>query len=190
MYILHFYKSLFGKLSAVLAFTLLASGCNIGNETEPIPKGTAKKERTGQIADNKTVIKNITKNDELVNSGAVTRDPFALPAALQLQENNTNQQSLTQKQKNNTVQMRQAQAPVQNHPTQPIPCSQEPCIAGIFDNGREKFALLHWQQVQGVFRKGEPLGNGYYIKEITATSVLLCPEHNNSGMAAITLLLH
>ena len=188
MYILHFYKSLFGKLSAFLAFTLLASRCNIGNEPEQISKGMVKTEKTGQIADNKTVIKNITKNDELINSGDVMRDPFALPAALQLRKNNTNQQSLTQKQKNNTVQMRQAQ--VQNHPTQPIPCSQEPCIAGIFDNGREKFTLLRWQQVQGVFRKGEPLGNGYYIKEITPASVLLCPEHDNSGMTAITLLLH
>ena len=190
MYIMHFHKSLFVKLSALLAFSLLASGCHTGNEPEQIPKGTANKEKPGQIADNKTVNNNIAENGELINSGSVMRDPFALPATLQLQKNNTNQQSPTQKQKNNTVQMRQTQAPVQNNSTQQAPCPQEPCIAGVFDNGREKFALLRWQQVQGVFRKGEPLGNGYYIKEITAASVLLCPEHNNSSMAAITLLLH
>ena len=69
------------------------------------------------------------------------------------------------------------------------PGSQEPCVAGIFDSGKEKLALLHWQQVQGTFRCGEPLGNGYYVKEITASTVLLYPENNNAGIKPVTLTL-
>lgn len=67
--------------------------------------------------------------------------------------------------------------------------SSEPCVAGIFDNGKEKFALVRWQHIQGIFQTGEALGNGYYVKEITANSVCLCPEQNSSGNGILTLTL-
>ena len=74
---------------------------------------------------------------------------------------------------------------------QPAPLnSLEPSVYGIFGNGAEYFALIHWQQVQGVFGSGDHLGNGYYVKEITASSVLLCPDRNRCSTNSITLTFH
>ena len=69
------------------------------------------------------------------------------------------------------------------------PYSPEPCVAGIFDNGKEKFALVRWQRVQGIFSCGEQLGNGYYVKEITANYVLLCPKQDAFESDAVKLVL-
>ena len=67
---------------------------------------------------------------------------------------------------------------------------QNPCITGIFNNGKEKYVLLRWHQIQGAFRCGEALGNGYYIKEITRSSVVLCPQHNSSDTKTFSLPFH
>lgn len=69
------------------------------------------------------------------------------------------------------------------------PYPLEPCVAGIFDNGKEKYALVRWQQVQGIFRCGEPLGNGYYVKEITTNSVLIGSEQAHDDATTIRLTL-
>lgn len=108
----------------------------------------------------------------------IIRDPFALPEALRIPQPSS---SGTQATKN-------PHQPPSVRQTAP-PDSQEPCVAGIFDNGKEKFAIIRWLQVQGVFRCGESLGNGYYIKEITAATVRLCPEAGSSGANNITLTI-
>ena len=111
---------------------------------------------------------------------ASRRDPFALPAALR-------KQPVTRGKHAFSSEMRHPEASLQQTVTPPG--SQEPCVAGIFDNGKEKLALLHWRQIQGTFRCGEPLGNGYYVKEITAATVLLYPENNSAGIKPVTLAL-
>ena len=83
---------------------------------------------------------------------------------------------------------RRKTVPGQNQPAISIN-PHNPCITGIFDNGKEKFVLLRWQQIQGVFRCGEELGNGYYVKEITRSSVVLCPQQNPWDTKSITLPL-
>ena len=121
------------------------------------------------------------------------RDPFTLPMILQepkpnMQEppfSKSGQQSVSTPLDNK----RRKTVPVQNQPAIPIN-PQEPCITGIFDNGKEKYVLLRWHQIQGVFRCGEKLGNGYYVKEITRSSVVLCPQQNPCDTKSITLPLH
>jgi hypothetical protein len=83
---------------------------------------------------------------------------------------------------------RRKTVPGQNQPAISIN-PHNPCITGIFDNGKEKFVLLRWHQIQGVFRCGEELGNGYYVKEITRSSVVLCPQQNPWDTKSITLPL-
>jgi hypothetical protein len=83
---------------------------------------------------------------------------------------------------------RRKTVPGQNQPVISIN-PQDPCITGIFDNGKEKFVLLRWHQIQGVFRCGEALGNGYYVKEITRSTVELCPRQNPCDTKSITLPL-
>ena len=125
-------------------------------------------------------------NDKNPDS-ASRRDPFALPAALRKQQSVAQgQQPFTRGQ--NNLQASPQHASLQQ--TAVSPGSQEPCVAGIFDNGKEKIALLHWQQIQGVFRCGEHLGNGYYVKEISAAAVSLYPEKNGAGIKPVTLTLH
>ena len=106
-------------------------------------------------------------------------DPFALPKVLQ------KQQPISSVQQNLKV-------PSQNtFMHQPAPLnSPEPSVYGIFGNGAEYFALIRWQQIQGVFGSGEHLGNGYYVKEITASSVVLCPDRNDCSTNSITLTFH
>ena len=106
-------------------------------------------------------------------------DPFALPKVLQKQQPvSSAQQNLKAPSLNTSMR-------------QPAPLnSLEPSVYGIFGNGAEYFALIHWQQVQGVFGSGDHLGNGYYVKEITASSVVLCPDRNDCSTNSITLTFH
>ena len=120
------------------------------------------------------------------------RDPFTLPMILQepkpnMQEppfSKSGQQSVSTPLDNK----RRKTVPGQNQPAISIN-PHNPCITGIFDNGKEKFVLLRWQQIQGVFRCGEELGNGYYVKEITRSSVVLCPQQSPCDTKSITLPL-
>ncbi len=125
--------------------------------------------------------------------GHTQRDPFALPMILQEQKRDIQElSSLTPEQQTVSSPLdnkRRKTVPVQNQPAIPIN-PQEPCITGIFDNGKEKYVLLRWHQIQGVFRCGEKLGNGYYVKEITRSSVVLCPQQNPCDTKSITLPLH
>lgn len=125
--------------------------------------------------------------------GHTQRNPFALPMILQEQKRDIQElPSLTPEQQTVSSPLdnkRRKTVPVQNQPAIPIN-PQEPCITGIFDNGKEKYVLLRWHQIQGVFRCGEKLGNGYYVKEITRSSVVLCPQQNPCDTKSITLPLH
>ena len=121
------------------------------------------------------------------------RDPFALPMILQepkpvMQEpplSMSGQQTVS----NPLDNKRRKTVPGKNQPVISIN-PQDPCITGIFDNGKEKFVLLRWHQIQGVFRCGEALGNGYYVKEITRSSVVLCPQQNSSNTKTFSLPFH
>ena len=191
--IFQFQKKYPGKITVLLAFSFFVLGCHTGND--PVAQVTAKKEKADRIAEavlpgiteapKKTIAENDMEKEqnrhnpfpgrEKMNNYTMTeweRDPFAFPAEIQKQK---------------TI-------PAVNNKTPPAhtiaPYKPDPCVAGIFDNGKEKFALVRWQQVQGVFRCGERLGNGYYVKEITANSVFLCPEENRPGTDTVTLTLN
>ncbi len=217
--ILQIYKSFFGKLTAFLVFSFFVSGCHTGEEPASVPLVTGKKETTSPNRSKGiqagTIVKTRKKKpetpanhsasgillpekqegksricDSSTDSGnpdsASRRDPFALPAALR------KQQPVTRGKHACISDMRYPEDPRRHNFLQQtvVPTdSPDPCVAGIFDNGKEKLALLHWQQIQGTFRCGEPLGNGYYVKEITAATVLLFPENNNAGIKSVTLTL-
>ena len=126
--------------------------------------------------------------DDKNPDAAGRRDPFALPAALQ------KQRTVTRGNKCVTSGNTHFEAPmkktaVQQSATPAAPVSQQPYVTGIFDNGKDKLALLRWKAIQGAFGCGESLGNGYYVKEITATAVSLYPEKSASGMKPVTLTL-
>ncbi len=217
--ILQIYKSFFRKLTGFLVFSFFVSGCHTGEEPVSVPQVTVKKETTspnqskGIQAD--AIVKTRKKipetpvnhsasgillpekqenksrvHDPATDAGnpgsASRRDPFALPAVLR------KQQPVTRGKQVFTSKMSHPETPLRNislQQTAASPGLPEPRVAGIFDNGKEKFALLHWQQIQGTFRCGEPLGNGYYVKEITAVTVLLYPEKNSAGIKPVTLTL-
>lgn len=139
------------------------------------------------------------------NDTAAQRDPFALPDKLQnhqeLSKYNrkgsgnaapftdpvTTNHAVTNR---NNQQTKQQIAPKVTAIQPVVPqYSPEPCVAGIFDNGKEKFVLVRWQLVQGVFRCGEHLGNGYYVKEITTDTVLLSPDQNLNRADTVKLTL-
>ena len=127
------------------------------------------------------------------------RNPFTLPALLQEQQGiPTYNQRITDsgvflnsRTRTNHNNQQTKLAPRQNKSIEPVvsPYAPEPCVAGIFNNSKEKFALVRWHQVQGIFRCGVHLGNGYYVKDITANSVLLCPGQNRSGADTVRLIL-
>ena len=188
--IFQFHKRYPGKITVLLAFSFFVSGCHIWNE--PTTVVAAKKEKSDQATESilpgilETKRKTISENDkerkqnrpgpfpnrEKINNYTMSeRDPFALPAEMQ---------------KPKSIPVVNNKTPVQTV----SPYTPGPCLAGIFDNGKEKFALIRWQQIQGVFRCGEYLGNGYFVKEITANSVLLYPEQNLPGTDTVTLTLH
>ena len=126
--------------------------------------------------------------DDRHPDAAGQRDPFALPAALRKQKS-VSQGKESFMSGTNRFEQSLRRTLVQQPPASPAPGSPEPCVAGIFDNGKEKLALLHWQQIQGTFRRGESLGNGYYVREITAAAVSLYPEQSGPGMKPVTLTL-
>lgn len=179
------------KITMLLAFYLLVSGCHTGNEAATITRPAAKKEEAVRVAEDmsrspmevkrKPIAESdmkrkqnepdsFPKRERTDNYSMAERDPFALPAEMQKQK---------------CIPAVKKTTPVQAAPSY----TPEPCVAGIFDNGKEKFALVRWQKVQGVFRCGEHLGNGYLVKEITASSVLLCKEQNRHGADTVTLTL-
>ena len=161
--ILYFNKNHFGKFSSLLLLSFYVSSCHTGNEPVPVPKARETKVKA--------------------------QDPFALPAALQAGLHTFTQKPQQFAKTSNSQQNKQ---PTLQNSTmhQAVPLySPEPCIAGIFDNGKDKFVLIRWQRVQGIFRKGEALGNGYYVKKITATSVILCSEQNISDIKPINITL-
>lgn len=132
--------------------------------------------------------------------GIALRDPFTLPASLQKQQgiptydhkmSGSGASFLNSRTVVNHNNQQSKQAAWENKLIEPTrsPYTQEPCVAGIFNNGKENFALVRWQQVQGIFRCGEHLGNGYYVKDITDNSVLLCPGQNRSGADTVRLIL-
>ena len=136
---------------------------------------------------NKNMIYDSVPDDKNLDA-AGRRDPFALPAALR------KQQTVTRGNKCFTSGNTHFEAPmkktaVQQSATPAAPVSQQPYVTGIFDNGKDKLALLRWKAIQGAFGCGESLGNGYYVKEITAATVLLYPEKSASGMKPVTLTL-
>ena len=136
---------------------------------------------------NKNMIYDSVPDDKNPDA-AGRRDPFALPAALQ------KPRTVTRGNKCVTSGNTHFEAPmkktaVQQSATPAAPVSQQPYVTGIFDNGKDKLALLRWKAIQGAFGCGESLGNGYYVKEITATAVSLYPEKSASGMKPVTLTL-
>ena len=126
--------------------------------------------------------------DDKNPDAAGRRDPFALPAALRKQLTVTQGKGCFTP-GNNHFETPLKKTAVQQSATPPAPGSRQPYVAGFFDSGKDKLALLHWKQIQGAFRRGESLGNGYYVKEITAATVLLYPEKSASGMKPVTLTL-
>lgn len=189
--IIQFHKTTPGKIIMLLAFSLLVSGCHTGDEAATITRVAVKNGESGRVAEytsrsimeakRKPIAENdrkrkqngsgsFPKRERTDNYTTAERDPFALPAELQKQKSIPAVKKMT---------------PVQTVPSY----TPGPCVAGIFDNGKEKYALVRWHQVQGVFRCGEHLGNGYFVKGITASSVLLGPEQNRHGADTITLTL-
>ena len=217
--ILHFYKSFFGELTAFMVFSFFVSGCHTGDEPASVIQIPVKKEETNRnqakAIQSGTIVKTRKKIPETpVNNSvsgillsvkqenksriydsspdvkntdaAIRRDPFALPAALR------KQQPVAQEKQSFPLGNSHPEAPLKRTSIQQTtvpPSSQEPCVAGIFEKGKEKLALLHWQQIQGIFHRGEPLGNGYYVKDITAEAVSLYPEKNGPGIKPFTLTL-
>ena len=212
--ILQIYKSFSGKLTAFMVFSFFVSGCHAGEEPVSVTQVTVKKEAANPCQakeiQTETLVKTRKKIPETpVNNSASgiflpqkqenqsriydsspdgknpdaasRRDPFAPPPALR------KQRSVTQGKQVFTSEKCLPGEPLQQTAAHPGP--PEPCVAGIFDNGKEKLALIRWQQVQGTFHRGEPLGNGYYVKEITDSAVSLYPEKNVSGIKPVTLTL-
>ena len=163
----------------------------IANTRKKIPETPVTHSASGILLPEKKADKNRIYDstpDDRHPDAAVQRDPFALPSAL------WKQQPVTQGKESFTSGKNRFEEPlrhtiVQQSAASPAPGLQEPCVAGIFDNGKEKLALLHWQKIHGTFRCGESLGNGYYVREITATAVLLYPEKSGSGMKPVPLTL-
>ena len=164
---------------------------SIVNTRKKIPETPVTHSASGILLPEKKADKNRIYDstpDDRHPDAAVQRDPFALPSALR------KQQPVTQGKESFTSGKNRFEEPlrhtiVQQSAASPAPGSQKPCVAGIFDNGKEKLALLHWQQIQGTFRRGESLGNGYYVREITAAAVSLYPEQSGPGMKPVTLTL-
>ncbi len=146
-----------------------------------------------------------TSHNEMETDVTLTKDPFSVPSALRKpitpsQNLKNYSQSLRQTFANTSV---SATYPSSNptysgkgivlkeiseedtHPVLP----RTVCLAGIFDNGKEKFALLRWQHTHGIFRQGDRLENGYYIRKITESSISLCPSPSQEAQNEIILKL-
>ena len=217
--ILQIYKSFSVKLTVFMVFSFLVSGCHTGEDPVSVPHVTEKKEATnrnqavgiktdsiektrkktpetpvkhsasGILLPEKQANKDrlyVSASDDKDPDASGRRDPFALPAALRKQQTVTRGNQVFSQGKTQTPLKRTA---IQQPAVPPAPGYLKPRIAGIFDNGNEKLALIHWQQIQGTFRRGESVGNGYYVREITPTAVSLYPEKSASGMKPVTLTL-
>ena len=172
-----------------------------------IPDATVKRAASGTIlTENKNPANAIDASGKIRRFETAERDPFALPEELreQLPSSKERQNIARQIQQGYPQSSSAGNRSVYGYgissernvlqgtagwPRSVLPYSPEPCVAGIFNNGKEKFALVRWQQIQGIFHTGEALGNGYYVKEITADSVFLCPEQNSSDSGTLTLTL-
>ncbi|MBQ8919416.1 MAG: hypothetical protein IJ056_04855 [Acidaminococcaceae bacterium] len=137
---------------------------------------------------------------------AVGRNPFAMPAALEaklsgkkqtgnaMQPPSSNPSSLSAANSltvpNKTTAPQHDSSGKKLMPGTPAPVHRpEPYISGIFDNGQERFILLHWNQIQGIFRSGETLENGYYVREISDSQAVLCTDKEDDGRSDVTLKL-
>ncbi|MBR1589952.1 MAG: hypothetical protein IJ657_02620 [Acidaminococcaceae bacterium] len=137
---------------------------------------------------------------------AVGRNPFAMPAALEAKLSGKKQTATaTQPPSSNPSSLpalndlnalNKTTAPQYDSSGKKLmsgtPASvhrPEPYISGIFDNGQERFILLHWDQIQGIFRSGETLGNGYYVREISDSQAVLCTNQEDDGRSNVTLKL-
>jgi len=209
----YFYQSYAKALSLLLAVSSFASGCHRETEPIPIPSPGAKKETVSQGTNRQTqsiwevdtkAVPKVSKSRQKKNQEAAVK---LAPSVTTLPENNKPVNPFNNSNREKTkrpepvgrnpfavpeiLRKEQKISPGQPEFTNQVEPSYppDPCIAGIFDNGKERFVLLRWQQAQGVFREKESLGNGYYVKEITVDSVLLCPEQNDSGGKAISLVM-
>ena len=209
---------LFGATTALPVFSFFVSGCHTSNGPSLTTQVTGKKEEvrcaTGGLPRKSTKTKttaetgtekeqnspvSFSRHKSSKNNGMAQRNPFALPAILQEQQripthdrritgNGSLIYSRTVTSHNNHQAGQVSQQNRSIEPTVP-PYASKPCVAGIFYNGKENFALVRWQEIQGIFRCGEHLGNGYYVKNINENSVLLCPEQNRSGADTVKLIL-
>ena len=164
---------------------------SIVNTRKKIPETPVTHSASGILLPEKKANKNRIYDstpDDKHPDAAVQHDPFALPEALRKQQHVTQGKKSFASGKNRFEESLK-RTDAQQSAASPAPGSQEPCVAGVFDNGKEKLALLHWQRIRGAFRRGESLGNGYYVREITATAVSLYPEKSGSGLKPVTLTL-
>ena len=205
-----------GKLGQNCSETKTRTGsAALDSKQNIIPSSTVKHAASGTILpDNKNPANAIviSSNNRIRRFETYERDPFALPEELRVQHPSPREQRQTSRQfqqgysqsdsagnrsvygycissDSKAFTDRNGQQSTTGMPRSVPPFSPEPCVAGIFDNGKDKFALVRWQQVQGIFHTGEALGNGYYVKEITAVSVYLCPEQTSSGKGILILTL-
>ncbi len=142
------------------------------------------------------------------NASIPLRDPFALPLRFQQMHSETIVQKLHEN-KNSAIKIPLQSIPLSGKAeTVPpiltaqaatslqdsirrktsIPCSG-PVISGIFGNGKEKFTLLRWNDIQGIFKCGQQLKNGYFIKEITDSTVSFSSVENELEKNSFTLTL-
>jgi len=141
----------------------------------------------------------------------LTRNPFAIPLSLQSQHRTdqpiTNPEltanmlkakynpatetafNRNRQKANDTLQKSIPEQSELNTKNRFVIYNPDPCLTGVFNNGKERFALLQWQQVKGVFCTGEPLGNGYYVKEITGTTVVLSPDPDKADKKCIIVTI-
>lgn len=144
----------------------------------------------------------LPKND---NASIPLRDPFALPLKFQqmhsativqkLDENKSSamktfSQSIPLSGRTETISTPQTATFLQDSICRKsVVPSFRPVISGIIGNGKEKFALLRWQNKQGIFRRGETLENAFYITEITDSTVSFSPLDKSYGKDSFTLTL-
>ena len=164
---------------------------SIVNTRKKIPETPVTHSASGILLPEKKANKNRIYDstpDDKHPDAAVQHDPFALPEALRKQQHVTQGKKSFASGKNRFEESLK-RTDAQQSAASPAPGSQEPCVAGVLKKKKEKLALLHWQRIRGAFRRGESLGNGYYVREITATAVSLYPEKSGSGLKPVTLTL-
>ena len=157
---------------------------------------------TDSYAATDTDKKNAAEKENATSPSPIAlRDPFAMPARLKAIRSGDRQSAATQPALADPSSVSSASnssfhnaASRHNtsdkNATQNIaaaPNSPEPYITGILNNGKETFIILHWNRIQGIFRAGEALGNGYYVREISEKEVLLDTDAANGGMKKVAI---